>query len=42
MMMIIIVFDAYRYLLAPNVTTVVEDAPGLRDVATSCLEPVGR
>ncbi len=35
--------DALRYGVAPHLTTVVTDAPGLRDHEESCLEaPVGR
>jgi len=34
-----ILLDAYRYHLAPHVTTVVEGAVGLRDYGASCLVP---
>jgi cycloeucalenol cycloisomerase len=36
----LILLDLYRYHIAPHVTTVVENANGLRDFATSCLQAI--
>ena len=36
----LVALDVVRYHVAPALTEVVPDAPGLRDVETSCLEPI--
>ncbi len=42
MMGIVITFEVLRHGVAPHFTEVVPGATGLRDFATSCLEPVAR
>jgi len=36
----LILIDIYRYGLAPYVTTVIDNAPGLRDFGANCLGPL--